>query len=154
MIEDGIGYCAPFRSLRLTPAPSACRRGSNGEAEARIPLKINIFLSSQPTQQYSSYKQKQSAEGAFFGGGRWDWLLRSLSVAPFNAYPSACRRGTSKPSQEVVIQLFCFHYHSYKQVCRVIIKTKGVDFSTPSCFVFGVEDGARTHDLRNHNPLL
>ena len=75
MIEDGIGYCAPFRSLRLTPAPSARRRG------------------------------------------------------------------TSKPSQEVVIQLFCFHYHSYKQVCRVIIKTKGVDFSTPSCFVFGWKMG-------------
>ncbi|MBQ3535985.1 MAG: hypothetical protein IJA57_04445 [Alistipes sp.] len=45
------------------------RWGSNGEAEARIPLKINIFLSSQPTKQHSSYKQKQSAEGAVFGGG-------------------------------------------------------------------------------------
>ena len=63
---------------------------------------------------------------------------RSLRLTPA---PSARRRGTSKPSQEVVIQLFCFHYHSYKQVCRVIIKTKGVDFSTPSCFVLGWKMG-------------
>lgn len=50
------------------------RWGLNGEAEARIPLKINIFLSSQPTKQHSSYKQKQSAEGAVFDGGAFGCL--------------------------------------------------------------------------------
>ena len=37
-------------------------------------MKINIFLSSQPTQQHSSYKQKQSAEGAVFDGGAFGCL--------------------------------------------------------------------------------
>jgi hypothetical protein len=31
-------------------------------------------------------------------------------------------------AQEVITQHFYFHYYSYKQVCRVIIKTKGVEF--------------------------
>jgi len=70
----GLAAALPYRSLRLTPTPSARRRGSNGEAEARIPLKINIFLSSQPTKQHSSYKQKQSAEGAIFDGGAFGCL--------------------------------------------------------------------------------
>ena len=71
--EDGIGYCAPSRSLRLTPAPSACRRGSNGEAEARIPLKINIsfILATHTTFTLTNKSRAQKAR----------FLVEELSAA-------------------------------------------------------------------------
>ena len=49
------------------------RWGSNGEAEARIPLKINISFILATHNNTPSYKQKQSAEGAF--------LVEELSAA-------------------------------------------------------------------------
>ena len=49
------------------------RWGSNGEAEARIPLKINIYFILATHNNTPSYKQKQSAEGAF--------LVEELSAA-------------------------------------------------------------------------
>ena len=99
-----VGYYANQCSLRLTPSPSARRKGtiklrkrllhntfvlllikqkvstyrhlfasfkggrwgSNGEAEARIPLKINISFILATHNNTPSYKQKQSAEGAFW----------------------------------------------------------------------------------------
>ena len=69
----GLATALPYRSLRLTPAPSARRRGSNGEAVARIPLKINISFILATHNNIHSYKQKQSAEGAF--------LVEELSAA-------------------------------------------------------------------------
>ena len=114
------GYYANQCSLRITPSPSARRRGttklrkrllhntfvfiayknkgeelwqkqkvstyrhlfasfkggrwgSNGEAEARIPPKINISFILATHNNTPSYKQKQSAEGAF--------LVEELSAA-------------------------------------------------------------------------
>ena len=87
------------------------RWGSNGEAEARIPLKINISFILATHNNTPSYKQKQSAEGAF--------LVEELSAA---------RRRKA---------------HTTK-------KTQGKNLAS----AFGVEDGVRTHDLRNHNPAL
>ena len=49
------------------------RWGSNGEAEARIPLKINISFILATHNNTPTYKQKQSAEGAF--------LVKELSAA-------------------------------------------------------------------------
>ena len=46
---------------------------SNGEAVARIPLKINIYFILATHNNTPSYKQKQSAEGAF--------LVEELSAA-------------------------------------------------------------------------
>ena len=81
----GLANALLYRSLRLTPAPSARRRGSNGEAEARIHLKIKIIISSQPTKQHSSYKQKQSAEGAVFDGGAFGCLQTESAYNKKNA---------------------------------------------------------------------
>ena len=95
MIEDGIGYCAPFRSLRLTPAPSARRRGSNGEAEARIPLKINLFLSSQPTTTILLLQTKAERRRRGLG-----WKMGLATALPYRSLrltpaPSARRRGSN-----------------------------------------------------------
>ena len=49
------------------------RWGSNGEAEARIPPKINISFILATRNNTPSYKQKQSAEGAY--------LVEELSAA-------------------------------------------------------------------------
>ena len=60
-------------------------------------------------------------------------------------------------SQGVVSQLLLFLYPSSPQInlrIAVLQKQKDVEFSTSPCFVVRVEDGIRTHDLRNHNPSL
>ena len=49
------------------------RWGSNGEAEARIPPKVNISFILATRNNTPSYKQKQSAEGAY--------LVEELSAA-------------------------------------------------------------------------
>ena len=95
MIEDGIGYCAPLQVAPLNAFPFCLPQGSNGEAEARIPLKINIFLSSQPTQQYIHFHTICRCRLC----GRWDWLLRSLSVAPLNACPFCLPQGLERRSR-------------------------------------------------------
>ena len=133
----GLATALPYRSLRLTSALSARRRDSNGEAVARIPLKNKylFILATHTTTLLLQTKAERRRRG--FGGGRWDWLLRSLSVAPLNACPLCSPQGHFQTFARSCHTTFCFHYHSYKQACRVIIKTKGVDFSTPSCFVLG-----------------
>ena len=171
----GLATALPYKSLRLTPAPSARRRGSNGEAEARIPLKINIFLSSQPTQQYIHFHTICRCRLC----GRWDWLLRSLSVAPFNACPFCSPQGLERRSRSEDTfenkNLFILATHliyptftlfadvAYGDFLFVLsgevylhnkYKQKKCEVKTSHLQIFRVEDGARTHDLRNHNPLL
>ena len=133
MIEDGIGYCAPLSVAPLNAFPFCLPQGLERRSRSEDTFENKYLFTLATHLIYPTFNL--FADIAYVEDGiGYCAPFRSLRLTPA---PSACRRGTSKPSQEVVIQLFCFHYHSYKQVCRVIIKTKGVDFSTPSCFVLG-----------------
>ncbi|MBO7331098.1 MAG: hypothetical protein J6U52_04830, partial [Alistipes sp.] len=66
MIEDGIGYCAPLSVAPLNACPLCLPQGSNGEAEARISLKINIFLSSQPTTTLPLTNKSRAQKARFW----------------------------------------------------------------------------------------
>ena len=214
------GYYANLCSLRLTPSPSARRKGttklrkrllhntfvlllikqkvstyrhllasfkggrwgSNGEAEARIPLKINIYFILATHNNTPSYKQKQSTEGAFlveelsaarrrkahttkkrkvkpcvcFRGGRWGSngeaeariplkINISFILATHNNTPSY-KQKQSAEGAFLVEELSA----ARRRKAHTTKKTQGKNLAS----VFGVEDGVRTHDLRNHNPAL
>ena len=84
-------------------------------------------------------------------GGRWDWHRFACLSPPLAAValPNFLARSCCTTSF-VLISLLSTN----KFVYRSAKKQKDVEFSTSPCFVVRVEDGIRTHDLRNHNPSL
>ena len=80
--------------------------------------------------------------------------------ATLNALPSCSPQGHSQTTLHYArschATTFVFTPLARKQVCDKGIKTKRCRFATSPCFVcyVWVEDGIRTHDLRNHNPQL
>ena len=95
-----------------------------------------------------------------FKGGSWDWLLRRQCLLRLTPFPLACRRGSSdlhalrkELKNQSHLSLATMYANKF---APYYLKTKRCRFATSPCFVcfVRVEDGIRTHDLRNHNPSL
>ena len=84
-------------------------------------------------------------DGIDFANARLSHLLAAGALPNFTTL-----------SKELLYNLFVFTPLVCKQVCAKGIKTKRCRFATSPCFVcfVWVEDGIRTHDLRNHNSSL
>ena len=100
-------------------------------------------------------KRKVKTLRLLFKGGRWDWLLRSLTPAPLNAFPLCSPQGHYHiTAQEVAMQPFCLYHISLQINLPRYNKNKRCWLLNTFLLVLWVEDGIRTHDLRNHNPSL
>ena len=81
--------------------------------------------------------------------------LRKQSLLRLTPFPSARRRGTSISLRK---KLLCNHYvfivSSYKYICRDTIKTKGVEYSTPSCLFYGWKMGFEPTTKNHHIPHI
>ena len=106
-MEDGIGYCAPFRSLRLTPAPLLA-------AGARTAKPKRGYL-----------------------WNKYLFILATHTIILLLQTKAERRRRV-------------FWWRSFRLLAdRKHIQQKNARFVNLAS-AFGVEDGARTHDLRNH----
>ena len=144
---DAFPFCLPQGHFHITKQDGI----RTAKPKRGYLWRKNIIPSSQPTTIFLLHKQAESRRKK----GKMGLATAQTRVCFVDAFPFCSPQGHFHiTKQEVATQPFCFHPIPLQINLRWCNKNKRCRFLDTFLLVLWVEDGIRTHDLRNHNPLL
>ncbi len=132
-----VGYYANLCSLRITPSPSARRRGTT-KLRKRLLHNVFVFISNKNKRWKMGLERRIRSEDTFEN----KYLFYSRIPQQHSLLQTKAER------RRRVFGGGAFGCSQTESAYNK--KTQGKNLAS----AFGVEDGVRTHDLRNHNPAL